>query len=402
MRFPEFLKPGGSIGLPAPSYGCADDYHRARLLAAISTFEKTGYKVLPGPNAFSEEGIGKSNTPEKCGAELNDFFLHDAADVLISCGGGETMCEDLPFVDFDAIRKAEPKWFMGYSDNTNLTFLLPTLCDIAAVYGQCAPAFGMREWHASLDDDFRILTGKTDAEEKDGAQTCEVPAAGRAAAAEAPTFTFTNYGAWARNRHSEEGEDRQEDAAQGSQETFPEEPAETQTEEPEEDYLAPWELNEPYRMSVFRPGETAPTEEKVQAGGRLLGGCMDCLSVLCGTRFDKVKDFTEKYRDDGILWFLEACDLNPMAIRRSLWQMREAGWFAHAKGFLFGRPLHYEEELFGMNRINAVLGALEGLDVPVFLDIDLGHLPPAIPMITGAAAYVSAENNRLTVRQVLR
>ena len=34
--------------------------------------------------------------------------------------------------------QAKPKWFMGYSDNTNLTFLLTTLCDTAAIYGPLA------------------------------------------------------------------------------------------------------------------------------------------------------------------------------------------------------------------------------------------------------------------------
>lgn len=53
------------------------------------------------------------------------------------------MCEVLDYVDFDRIRKAEPKWYMGYSDNTNLVFLLTTLCDTAAVYGPCAGSFGM-------------------------------------------------------------------------------------------------------------------------------------------------------------------------------------------------------------------------------------------------------------------
>ena len=40
--------------------------------------------------------------------------------------------------------------------------------------------------------------------------------------------------------------------------------------------------------------------------GRLLGGCMDCLVNLLGTRYDKVTEFTQRYRDDGIIWFLEA------------------------------------------------------------------------------------------------
>ena len=39
------------------------------------------------------------------------------------------MCEILPYIDFEKIRNSEPKWFFGYSDNTNLIFLLATLCD---------------------------------------------------------------------------------------------------------------------------------------------------------------------------------------------------------------------------------------------------------------------------------
>ena len=65
---------------------------------------------------------------------------------------------------------------------------------------------------------------------------------------------------------------------------------------------------------------------------------MDCLVNLTGTSFDKVAEFQKKYRDDGILWFLESCDLNVMSIRRAMWHMKQAGWFENTKGFLIGRP----------------------------------------------------------------
>ena len=42
---------------------------------------------------------------------------------LFSVGGGELMLEILPYVDFDEIEN-NPKWFMGYSDNTNLTLVV--------------------------------------------------------------------------------------------------------------------------------------------------------------------------------------------------------------------------------------------------------------------------------------
>ena len=76
-----------------------------------------------------------SNTPEACGAELTEYYCSDKNDILISCGGGELMCEILDTVDFDRIRVTKPKWNMGFSDNTNMTFLLATLCDTASIYG---------------------------------------------------------------------------------------------------------------------------------------------------------------------------------------------------------------------------------------------------------------------------
>ena len=116
---------------------------------------------------------------------------------------------------------------------------------------------------------------------------------------------------------------------------------------------------------------------------RFVGGCLDILVNLCGTRFDHVKEFAEKYKEDGIIWFLEACDLEPFSIRRALWELKEAGWFRYAKGFLIGRPLHYEDVQMGLDRFGAVMGILDEFDVPVVMDCDLGHLPPMMPMING-------------------
>ena len=62
-------------------------------------------------------------------------------------------------IDFDKIKSAAPKWYMGYSDNTNFTFLSTVLADTAAIYGPCAPAFGREPWHDSVSDALKIMTG---------------------------------------------------------------------------------------------------------------------------------------------------------------------------------------------------------------------------------------------------
>ena len=152
MRYPAFLPPNGTLGFVAPSFGCATEPYKSAFLNAQKIWEKEGYRILTGPNCYVESGIGISNTPSACGKELQDFYCMQENDCLISCGGGELMCEILDYVDFEKIKEAEPKWYMGYSDNTNMTFLLATLCDVASVYGPCASAFGMEPWHPALYD----------------------------------------------------------------------------------------------------------------------------------------------------------------------------------------------------------------------------------------------------------
>lgn len=330
MRYPKSLPAGGTIGFPAPSFGCASEPYSTAFDNALRRLEKMGYKTLPGPNARVEQGVGISNDPESCAREFMDMYLSEETDGLISCGGGELMCEILPFMDFEKLAQAEPKWFMGYSDNTNLTFLLATMADTASVYGPCAASFGMEPLHESLRDALGILTGERK--------------------------NVKSYGLW-----------------------------EKESVKDEEHPLAHYNLTEKLAMQSFVG--TNPVE-KVQFQGRLLGGCLDVLANLVGTRFDRAREFAERYKEDGIIWFLEACDLNVFSIRRAMWQLEEAGWFQYVKGFLIGRPAN-GEPMMNLDSVGAVLEMAGGKKVPVVLDVDLGHLPPMMPLVVGSMADVT-------------
>jgi muramoyltetrapeptide carboxypeptidase LdcA involved in peptidoglycan recycling len=158
----------------------------------------------------------------------------------------------------------------------------------------------------------------------------------------------------------------------------------------EEHPLEPYHVTEPKHLVVYP--QTPKKQEKMTFKGRLLGGCLDCLDTLVGTRFDKVAQFCEKYREDGIIWFIESCDLNPMGIRRALWQLKEAGWFRYVKGFLVGRPLCFGEQMLGLDQYHAVYDILREYSVPIIMDVDLGHLPPSMPIICGAMGLVEVED----------
>lgn len=353
MRYPEFLPDNGTIGFIAPSFGCAIEPYKTCFDHALDHFREMGYRTKLGPNCYASAGVGISNTPELCGKELNEMYADPETDILMTCGGGELMCEVVPEIDWELIRRVKPKWYMGYSDNTNFTFLSTILADTAAIYGYCAPSFGQEPKHASIRDAFDLLKGKT---------------------------TVHNYPQW-----------------------------EKESLKSEENPTATYNVTEEYRQRIFlaeKPQNAGAGElrelDKAAFEGRLIGGCVDILVTLLGTRFDKTADFLERYKEDGIIWFLECCDLNPLSIRRAFFQMREAGWFKYTKGFLIGRPLHFDEDIMGVDRLNAVTSMIGELGVPMIMDLDIGHLPPQMPLISGAYAKVDAKDNTIVIEHEFR
>lgn len=341
MRIPKFLKEGGTIGFAAPSFGCNIEPYKSGFINAQKKFIEMGYKLEIGENCYKGCGIGISNTPRECGKELNSFMTRKRADVVISCGGGELMCEVLDYVDFENISKSEPIWYMGFSDNTNMTFLLPTLCDTAAIYGPCAPAFGMREWHKSLYDALGIMTNQVN--------------------------TIFDYSMW-----------------------------EKESLKTADNPLEPYNLTEEDKLYYYNCYDL-----RYGVTGRLIGGCLDCLSTLVGTRYDKVAEFNEKYKDDGIIWFIESCDLNVMGIRRALWQLKHAGWFKYVRCFLIGRPLCFGQKLLGLDQYDAVTEVLGDFYVPIIMDMDIGHLPPMMPLVTGAKIFLMSEFSKVRLEYLL-
>lgn len=301
-----------------------------------------GFSIKLGSNCYAGFGIGISNTPQACADEWMNAYCDDQSDCLISCGGGELMCEILENMDFDKVQKAKPKWFMGYSDNTNLTYLLTTICDTAAIYGPCAAAFGMEPWHQSLQDAMSLLQGKL--------------------------THMSGYEKW-----------------------------EKESLKNEENPLLPYNVTEPRVLTSYYGTNKVDLTHKLSFQGRLIGGCMDCLVTLLGTRFDHTKEFIEQYKDDGFIWFLESCDLNVFGIRRAMWQMEQAEWFRYVKGFLIGRPLCYGQEMMGLNAYQAVLAVASKYQVPVVMDIDLGHLAPMMPIVVGSVGKVEVQGNHFSM-----
>lgn len=154
-----------------------------------------------------------------------------------------------------------------------------------------------------------------------------------------------------------------------------------------------------YRDEGERPVFWETPRGPVAVQGRLLGGCLDCLSDILGTPYDGTNAFIERYKADGILWYFDIFALPAEAVYRTLWRMRENGWFRHAVGVVVGRVC------FPSSQMNLSYRAMieQALpDLPLVLEADVGHVPPRMTIINGALATLRAADGKGTLDMTLR
>ncbi|WP_341963490.1 hypothetical protein [Planococcus maritimus] len=139
-------------------------------------------------------------------------------------------------------------------------------------------------------------------------------------------------------------------------------------------------------------------DSQVEYSGRFLGGCISTLRTLIGTPFDQVDDYVSKYAaEEGVVWYLESVGLNAINIYRSLWQMKQAGWFKHVNGILIGRPSRYSanQDFQLIDALNDIFGDQH---ISVLYDVDIGHAPPQNIVVNGAFGKVMYNNLRGTIQ----
>ena len=330
MIFPKYIKKNDTIAITAPSNGITDEIKIKRFNKGVEQLKNRGYNVEFTDSVFKADKRGVSNTAKIRAEEFNRLFDKNEVTGIISAAGGDYLMEMLEYVDFEKI-KANPKWVQGYSDNTGLVFPIMTKCDVASVYGCNFGDFGMEPWQNTVSNALGVLEGNVRSQK---------------------SFDYYEF-----DRHEYE----------------------TGFEGYYKDKEVCW-IN-------------GRGEEKIEMSGRLIGGCLDVICFLIGTKYDGTEEFIHKYKDDGIIWFLESFDFSDTTLITHLWQMKQMGYFKYVKGFVFGRPLMYNtwiEQPYN----EAVMSILGDLDVPVIFDADIGHKGPQFSMINGAIAKVSSANGK--------
>lgn len=161
-------------------------------------------------------------------------------------------------------------------------------------------------------------------------------------------------------------------------------------------YSYPYHVSDPFAdtFNMSEITELCSNKDKFHVQGRCIGGCIDVLKDLIGTKFDHIRQFIEKYREDGIIWYFDNFCLSAETLYRTFLQFYYAGWFENTKAVLIGRTAIPSSET-GMTYEEAVTTAFK--DIPFIFNSDIGHVPPTWIMINGSVMSLDFENKNANI-----
>lgn len=329
-----FLQKGATIGVTAPSSGVPPELHGV-LKAACSRMKKLGYHIVCGDTVWTQDKARSAPAIERA-AEFNHMMRNDEIDFIFPPWGGELLIEVLEYIDFENMKN---KWMLGYSDISLLLLAITLKTGMATAHG------------TNLVD----LRGE---------------------------FLDNRTAMWETVLSTKENESVRQSSS--------------------EHYQKEWEFDSP-APCVFNLTEKTcwktTVNKEVNIQGRLLGGCIDTIRHLVGTSYGCVKHFKEHdIQGDPVIWFFENCELSTTDLRRSLVQMKLAGWFDDCSGIMFGRsPANTPVANYTIEEVYRDLSA--ELQIPIIFDIDCGHVPPQMTFINGAYAEIELSDGEGIVLQ---
>lgn len=142
--------------------------------------------------------------------------------------------------------------------------------------------------------------------------------------------------------------------------------------------------------------------EEVNVTGRIIAGCLDIIMELSGTKYDGVKEFNEKYKQDGIIWCFDNCELSKEELIRSLWKLNELEYFKYTKAIIFGRNGRDVSELDYDMEHTIKDSVISKLNIPIIYDADISHKGPSMIIINGSIATVQSKEGKGKIKFELK
>ena len=155
VQFPKSLGKGGKIAIISP----AGSVIESQLELGLKLIEKAGFESVFGKNLFANyaRGYSYAGTEEERISDLNWALNDDEISAIWASRGGYGSQHLLRHIKLSKFRK-DPKWYIGYSDNTVIqSYLLKNNC--ASINGQTLKTSSFGVSPESYDFTFDILRG---------------------------------------------------------------------------------------------------------------------------------------------------------------------------------------------------------------------------------------------------
>ena len=318
------LQPGDTVGIVSPSWGGGARYPH-RIERGAAHLRSLGFRVKIAPHALNSIGY-VSDTPENRAADIHAMFLDPEVTAIIASIGGDHSCHLLPLLDFDLIA-AHPKIFMGYSDITALNVAISAQTGLVTFNGP-ALMTDFAEYPAMLEYTECYFL--------------------KAVCSPAPVGRIDPSDWW-------------------TEETL--------------DWGTQADLTRP---RAHTPGTGWTWLKPGRAEGVLIGGCIESLQHLRGTRY--WPDWT------GAILFVETSEErpSPAEVDGILMDYENMGVFNRLAGLLVGRPMRYtNEERQALREV--VLARTHRFDFPIIADMDFGHTAPMMTLPIGCRAVIDGD-----------
>jgi muramoyltetrapeptide carboxypeptidase LdcA involved in peptidoglycan recycling len=337
LRKPPRLQPGDTIAALSLSSGLAAKYPHRFEAGKRQLKQSFGVRVVEAPHALCDDDWLYRN-PQARADDLHWALTNPEVKGIVSIIGGYESVRILPYLDVALIRQ-HPKVFLGSSDATVQHFAF-FKAGVVSFYG---PSM------------------MTDIAESGGMLPYVTTSLRRALFAEEAPWSLQSAEKWT------------------------------------EEYLD-WgkpELQLTLRTLQANPGWVW-LQGAARAEGHLLGGCLEVLEMLKGTRWWPP---IERWR--GAIFYFETSEEAPPPRQVEYWLRNYAsqGILEHLAGILIGRPMRYSAEATGAlyAAVKKVLAEVGRRDMPVVANLDFGHTSPAMTLPNGCRAAIDPLLGRIEV-----
>ena len=272
---------------------------------------------------------------------MNKYLCDDKYDAVIPPWGGDFALEVLPLLDWDMIAKSEPKWIFGFSDISTLTTALTSRVGWHTIHSANLMQIAGNEECNYVKSLFNLLFN----------------------AAEGYSFEQVSS-----SFHEFDYPDYQSKP------------------------LSSYSLDTLSNLIIIN------NKEQTSLKGLLIGGCIDTLQLTMGSEFLSLENIGDS---KDIIVYLENAELSPAQYKRALLSLKLKGFFSKCRCILIGRnKFDYSNKSLG-NEESILNEALADLNIPVFGNLDIGHVSPNFTLVNGANAEVSIVNNKIIINQLI-